>query len=131
MKKIILFLCFSIVVACSSPKVEPEPVNSIKEEEVKEVTVYKMLSFYEVSEESPLIFEEKEDIDLFLHAVDSARREPGVVDMADPEYKFKIGKEYYFLWIHEKSGTIMNTLDTNTIYSLTKESAEKLFLLLQ
>ncbi|AST90707.1 hypothetical protein [Sutcliffiella cohnii] len=129
MKKMILFICFSVLVACSSPK--EEPLNSIKKDEVKEVTVYKMISFYEVSEEQPFIFEEKDDIDTFLHAVDSAKREPGVVDMADPEYKFKIGKKYYFLWIHEKSGTIMNTSDTNTIYSLTKESAEKLFLLLQ
>lgn len=45
--------------------------------------------------------------------------------MADPEYKIEIGEKTYFLWIDEKSGTIMHTEDTHTIYSLSNNSIKQ------
>lgn len=40
-------------------------------------------------------------------------------------FKIEIGEETYFLWIDEKSGTIMNTEDTHTIYSLSNNSIKQ------
>ena len=51
--------------------------------------------------------------------------------MDDPQYKVELGEETYFLWIHEESGTIMNTKDTHTIYSLSDPSVKKVSELIQ
>lgn len=45
--------------------------------------------------------------------------------MTDPEFKIESGKESYFLWISEDSGTIMNAKDTHIIYSLSESSIKQ------
>lgn len=47
--------------------------------------------------------------------------------MTDPQYQFSIGEESYFLWITEDSGTIMNSKDTHTIYTLSSNSVQKIY----
>ncbi len=56
---------------------------------------------------------------------DSATRlltmlKPGIVNMADPEYKVELRDESYCLWVSEEYETIMNLNDTNTTYTLSK-----------
>ncbi|RXJ04393.1 hypothetical protein DS745_03135 [Anaerobacillus alkaliphilus] len=71
--------------------------------------------------------ESKEGIELFAKAVATSKKEPGIVNMANPQYQFSLGEESYFLWITEKAGTIMNTKDTHTIYSLSRSSVEEIY----
>ncbi|MBW9234329.1 hypothetical protein JQK62_19080 [Leptospira santarosai] len=47
--------------------------------------------------------------------------------MTNSQYQFSIGKETYLLWIAEDSGTIMNTKDTHTIYSLPGSAVEEIY----
>lgn len=70
---------------------------------------------------------ETEEADIFTRTVAYSMKEPGIVNMANPQYQFSIGEESYFLWITEDSGTIMNTKDTHTIYSLTNSSVEEIY----
>ncbi|MCZ8538603.1 hypothetical protein M9R32_15605 [Paenisporosarcina quisquiliarum] len=70
---------------------------------------------------------ETEEIDLFTKAVNDSIKEPGIVNMTNPQYQFTIGKESYLLWIAEDSGTIMNTKDTHTIYSLPSSAVEEIY----
>lgn len=74
-----------------------------------------------------LELKETEEVDIFTRAVAYSMKEPGIVNMANPQYQFSIGEESYFLWITEDSGTIMSTKDTHTIYSLSNSSVEEIY----
>ena len=93
---------------------------------VSEVNVYEMESFSEVKEGSIATFTGKNEIKQFKKAFSSAKKQPGIVDMADPQYKVELGEKSYFLWLSQEHGTIMNVEDTNTIYSLKDNSVENL-----
>ncbi|TYS41906.1 hypothetical protein [Bacillus infantis] len=92
-------------------------------EKVKEVEVYKMASFSSMKEETKITFSDQRTVKAFKRAFKRARKQPGAVDMVDPDYKIILGEEIYFLWIDKKHGTIMNLEDTNTIYTLSWWSA--------
>ncbi|TQR17550.1 hypothetical protein [Psychrobacillus vulpis] len=70
---------------------------------------------------------ETEEKDIFTKAVSHSKKEPGIVNMTNPQYQFSIDDESYFLWITEVSGTIMNTKDTHTIYSLSSSSVKEIY----
>ena len=94
--------------------------------EIKKVNVYEMESFSEVREDSLVTFTDKKAIKQFENAFRSAKKQPGVVDMADPQYKVELGGKSFFLWLSQNHGTIMDVEDTNTIYSLTNKSVENI-----
>jgi hypothetical protein len=93
-------------------KVDNTPSNT---ENLEKVTLYPM----ETNSEE-VVISDRETIKTIIEAVDSAEKLSGIVNMANPEFKIKIGEKEYFLWIDEKSGTIMNTEDTHTIYSISE-----------
>ncbi|MDF2066535.1 hypothetical protein [Bacillus sp. Cr_A10] len=70
---------------------------------------------------------ETDEIEIFTKAVSDSKKEPGIVNMTDPQYQFSIGEESYFLWITEDSGTIMSTKDTHTIYTLSSNSVQEIY----
>lgn len=92
--------------------------------EIKQVRVYEMSSFSEMKEDSLTTYTDSDIVRKFINGFKNAKKEPGIVDMADPEYKVELGDEVYFLWTSEDHGTIMNLNDTNTIYTLSKRSAK-------
>lgn len=92
--------------------------------EVKEVNIYEMENFSEVKEDSLVTFTDKKAIKQFKKAFSSAKKQPGVVDMADPQYKVELGEKSFFLWLSQDHGTIMDVEDTNTIYTLTNKSVK-------
>ncbi|TYR72541.1 hypothetical protein FZC79_22450 [Rossellomorea vietnamensis] len=77
-----------------------------------------------------LVIEEPDTIEMITEAINKAEKQPGIVNMADPQFKIVHGKETYFLWISEKSETIMNAEDTHTIYSLNDYSIQQVNALL-
>ncbi|SDY93450.1 hypothetical protein SAMN05421736_104243 [Evansella caseinilytica] len=79
------------------------------------------------SKMNSLELKEPEEIDIFTKAVSESNKESGIVNMTNPQYQFSIGEETYFLWITEESGTIMNTKDTHTIYSLSSNSVKEIY----
>jgi hypothetical protein len=72
-----------------------------------------------------LDLKETNEIAIFSTAVSDSNKEPGIVNMVNPQYKFSLGEESYLLWITEDNGTIMNTKDTHTIYSLSTSSIKE------
>lgn len=92
----------------------------------KEVKVYGMESFSEVTEDSLVTYTDKKVTQQFKKAVSSAKKQSGIVDMEDPQYKVELGGESFFLWLNEEHGTIMDVEDTNSIHSLTDESVENI-----
>lgn len=73
-----------------------------------------------------LVIEDTETIEMIKEAIDNSEKQPGLVNMSDPEFRMIIGEEIYFLWVDEKSGTIMNLKDSHTIYSLSDNSIKQI-----
>lgn len=96
-------------------------------EEVKTVSVYKMNDFNDRDEESEMLLTKPEDVSVFATAVDKAKRQPGIVNIAAPAFSFEMDGRTFYLWIGEEYGTIMNTEDTHTIYSLPMQNAEDVY----
>lgn len=149
MKKIsfisLLFLiCCLSLIACSTDnkvktslsKVDKEAITPKKEnpniaENIEIVKINKMIKFSEVVENSQIEITNPEDIKILEEAFRSAVKQDGSADMSDPEYKIDFGEDVYYLWITETSGTIMNLVDTHTIYALSEQSAQGVFELIE
>lgn len=89
-----------------------------------------MESFQETKQDSIKVITDTTDISVFDSAFKRAVKNPGIADMADPHYKVELGKETYFLWITEDSGTIANINDSHTTYTLSKKSAREIYQLM-
>lgn len=83
-----------------------------------------MENFSEVIGDSLVTFTDKKEIQQFKEAFSSAKKQSGIVDMADPQYKVELGGKSFFLWLSPDHGTIMDVEETHTIYSLTGKSVE-------
>jgi uncharacterized protein YcfL len=114
---VLIFVVGFILVGCSQKqenKISASPIETSS----KTVASTKAIT---------IELKETEEIDLFTKAVNDSIKEPGIVNMTNPQYQFSIGKESYFLWIAEDSGTIMNTKDTHTIYSLPGSAVQEIY----
>ncbi|WHY85735.1 hypothetical protein QNH39_24535 [Neobacillus novalis] len=107
------FVLLFVLIGCSKSSDNTEKVN-----------VYKMVSFSLTEKDSLITFSDSKVIKVFIDAFNNAKRVPGVVDVAEPEYKVELGDKKYFLWIRQESGTIMNLNDRNTVYTLSKSSVK-------
>jgi hypothetical protein len=97
-----------------------------REEEKKseEIIIFKL-----DKETKKIVISNKDAINTIKKALKSAIKQPGMVDMADPQYKINIGDEIYFLWLTRSDGTIgtiMNFKDTHTIYTLSEHTTKEL-----
>ncbi|WP_202078806.1 hypothetical protein [Caldalkalibacillus salinus] len=111
----ILVLSVLFVVACSI----------ISTDALESIEVYEMESFSDVKADSSVVITDPDDMKTLQKAVNRASKQPGVVDMVEPQYKVVLGEDTYFLWLSETLGTVMNTEDTHTIYSLSSKSAKQ------
>lgn len=94
--------------------------------------------FGQINTDFMVIYEDEESLDLFQHAISTAVKNEGVVDMASPEYDLQVvdtaGNKYgYHLWLGEngQSSVLMNTKDTHTIYTISKDYTEALIALVR
>jgi len=90
------------------------------------VIVSEMESFLKEKQDTKMTFTEQAIINDFTKAIKEAYKRDGIADVADPDYKIKLGTDSYFLWLSEDSGMIMFTNDKETLYELTDESTAKL-----
>ncbi len=96
-------------------------------EKIEKITIYQMKDFTEVKEDSKWELTDSAEIRVIRQAFKGAKKQPGIVNMAEPQYRLELDKNTYFLWIGEDSGTIMNVEDTHTIYSLSSKSAKRVY----
>lgn len=93
---------------------------------------FKVLVIGKPSEaDTTITFAKEEDVSIFKHAVTTAERLSGIVNVVDPPYSFTSGSETYSLWLSEHSGSIMNMNDTHTLYILSEDAIEHLLTLIQ
>ena len=77
-------------------------------------------------------------LSIFQAIFSNAVREPGIVDMAAPEFYMNVvydkdNQKSLYLWIGEKGqrSTFMKTEDTNTIYTVSNDVTDKLIELVE
>ncbi|WP_417897688.1 hypothetical protein ABN702_15515 [Bacillus haimaensis] len=121
-----IICCLSLIACSTDNKVAPSLTENIET-----LTIYKMVSFSEVEGNSLMEITNPEDIKTLEEAFRSAVKQDGTADMSDPEYKIDFGEDVYYLWISESSGTIMNLVDTHTTYTLSEQSAQSVFELVE
>ncbi|MEZ7173712.1 hypothetical protein [Sporosarcina sp. OR05] len=71
-----------------------------------------------------------DDISSFKQAVKDSTKEPGIVNMAAPQFTFSLDDEKFALWITDDSGSLMKTTDTHTIYNLSDHSVAAIYQIL-
>ena len=115
----------------SSPNSENNKSLSIKKDFVS-VAVSKTKGSNEIT------FDDKESLKAFKDIFSSAVKEPGIVNMANPEFYMDVvhdknNQQSLFLWIGEKGqkSTFMKAEDSNTIYTVPEEMTDKLIELIE
>jgi hypothetical protein len=80
-----------------------------------------------------ITFDDKESLKAFQDIFSNAVREPGEVDMANPEFYIDViydknNQQSMYLWIGKKGqrSTFMKTEDTSTIYTVSNDMTDKL-----
>lgn len=134
------FLSILLLTACSpnsKPEIEYPYSNVAIEYEVDEIKISNFEDFGYLNEDYHLVFEEKEQIEVFIDAIESADPVEGSVNMPKGDYNLFLGSsegssEGFHLWISEihPNGTIMKIEDTETAYTLTDRSRNKIQVLL-
>ncbi|WP_456274717.1 hypothetical protein [Bacillus sp. AK031] len=121
MKKLHLVLSLLFVstalFSCQQGNEIPADTENPNSSSLEKVTIYFMDNQLEKR-----IIKDTETIEMINDAIHNAEKQSGIVDMADPEYKISLGNDTYFLWMSENSGTIMNSEDTHSIYTLSENS---------
>lgn len=81
----------------------------------------------------PVIYKDANDLGIFHDLFSSAIRQPGIVNIIDPEFYLKVvmadGDEHYLhLWLGSEGETasLMDADDTHTLYSVTPDVDAKL-----
>lgn len=101
-----------------------ERLPSGEKKDVEEVTISEVGSGLE-----RVIIRNRESIEIIEEAIAGSVKQPGMVDMAEPQYRISLGEETYFLWftrLDGTMGTVMNAKDTHTVYTLSEDSTAQI-----
>ncbi|MBS4192411.1 hypothetical protein KHA94_19840 [Bacillus sp. FJAT-49705] len=148
MKRIILMALSiisisSLLFACQSKEntTETSANPTVKSENDKKLSInnnFKSISVSKTKGVDEITIDDKESINAFQSIFSSAVKEPGQVNMADPEFYLEVvyNKENHqslYLWIGEKGqgSTFMKTEDSNTIYTFSEKKTNKLIELVE
>ncbi|QHJ70017.1 hypothetical protein [Planococcus halotolerans] len=138
MKKAIILLLFAvtaiILFGCQPEKEEvkaEEVGNETEGEEMEGVLGEGEIAQFELSEVkgvNPIIYDETDELEIIRDLFSSADKEPGIVNMSDPEFYLKVvmedgEKRYLNLWLGGEGDTasLMDIEDTHTIYTVTAD----------
>lgn len=123
-------LAIFLLSACSPHPDAPKLKIGSDVEEVK-VSIFK--EFGRMNEDYQISFVKKQDIKVFVNAINRSRPVGGDVDMSEADYDllliFKDGTTRKFhLWASAEypTGTIMTTEDTASAYTLSGNTKEKI-----
>lgn len=120
MKKLIVLLLVMIsLIGCTH-------LNDLAIEVTDYITVYEMERFFEEKPDSAFEIHDQNIINEMVAIFNGARKQDGAVDMPDPEYRIDLAERSVFLWVDQQFATVMDTLETETIYSISKKGAERL-----
>ncbi|MGR6898493.1 hypothetical protein [Rummeliibacillus sp. BSL5] len=95
--------------ACSS--------NEVKE--TKEVKVQEMVSFSKEKQNTLKVISDSPKVKVIVNAIRQAKKQKGIVDITDPQYRLDTDQDSYYLWFNENGSVIiMNDKDKNTIFKI-------------
>jgi len=104
---------------------------------IAKVGVSLSTGFGKVNPDFFAVFEDRPTLKLFKLAVSKAEKQPGIVDVAQPEYDVEMvyangHTEGLHMWLHPEgtAGAIMYVTNTETIYTLPEDIAGRLVELL-
>lgn len=89
------------------------------------VKIVELTNFSIIKKDTKRTYSDVHTVNIFNDAIENALKVDGIVDVADPVYKFKLAGEAYFLWLYDEveGGSLMNRNDTHTIYRVTEKDA--------
>ncbi|WP_236637592.1 hypothetical protein [Exiguobacterium sp. SH1S21] len=107
-------------------------------EDIVQVRIAESVDFGRFQEQAVLTYDRLEDVKVFADMLRNADEQPGIVNMATPEYdvevRFKSDEtDRYYVWIGEsgKPTSLMNVNDTNTVYLVPADVTDELIELLE
>lgn len=113
-------------------KTEVEREGLLAEGEIAQVELSEVKGF------EPVVYVEAVELELFRNLFSSAEKEPGIVNMGDPEFYLKVvmedGEKHYLnLWLggEGETASLMNPDDTHTIYTVMPQEKERLTALME
>lgn len=128
-KAIISFLLIiSALTACST-----DSNFDIDENEIDQVKISYFEDFGFLNEDFHRTIEKEEEIKDFVHAINTAKRQPGSVNMPEADFNLHFisnngDSKTFHLWISEAyaTATIVEINETETAYELTEKSRNKI-----
>ncbi|WP_236633767.1 MULTISPECIES: hypothetical protein [unclassified Exiguobacterium] len=107
-------------------------------EDIAQVRIAESVDFGRFQEREVVTYDRLEDVKVFADMIRNADEQPGIVNMATPEYdvevRFKSDEtDRYYVWIGEsgKPTSLMNVNDTNTVYLVPADVTDELIELLE
>ncbi|WP_211654881.1 hypothetical protein [Planococcus alpniumensis] len=117
---ICLFVAF-ILSACQNGLISAE------QQEADKLVLYQMERFGEVKENTRTEVTDAQTIELFAGAISRADKLQGIADVVDPDFELEFGGKTFYLWVAKDQGSVMDELDTHTLYTLKAKDAEALY----
>lgn len=140
MKRAVILLLIAltaiVLFACQPEKdsVEAEEAkNELKEEELLAEDEVSKVELSAVKGIEPVVYIGTDELEIFRELFSSAEKEPGIVNMGDPEFYLKVvmedgEKRYLNLWLGGEGETalLMDPEDTHTIYTVAPQEKGRL-----
>ncbi|WP_084243706.1 hypothetical protein [Planomicrobium okeanokoites] len=131
-----LFALIAIVLFACQPEKEAVEAEEVKIELKEELLAEGEIAQVELSEVKgfePVVYVEAVELELFRALFSSAEKEPGIVNMGNPEFYLKVvmedGEKHYLnLWLggEGEMASLMDSKATHTVYAVTPDIKKKL-----
>ncbi|WP_228618800.1 hypothetical protein [Exiguobacterium sp.] len=112
--------------------------NELVAEDVTEVKIAESVDFGRFQERDVLTYNELEDVKVFADMIRNAEQQPGIVNMATPEYDVEVHYQgetvdRYYVWLGDLGmpTSMMDVTDTNTVYLVPADVTDELIRLLE
>ena len=112
--------------------------NDFRTDGIEEVRVSESDGFSNFQERDVITYDELEDVKVFADMIRNAEQQPGVVNMATPEYDVEVQYQdetvdRYYVWLGDLGmpTSIMDVNDTHTVYLVPADVTDELIRLLE
>ena len=112
--------------------------NDFRTDGIEEVRVSESDGFSSFQERDVITYDELEDVKVFADMIRNAEQQPGVVNMATPEYDVEVQYQdetvdRYYVWLGDLGmpTSIMDVNDTHTVYLVPADVTDELIRLLE
>jgi hypothetical protein len=142
MKKIFMFIFLTVLISailfgCQSES-NTELQASEASEKLTKVSISYSTGFGKVNSDFFAVYEDEDTLEFFITVISTAVQEEGIVDIVEPEFDLEViyedgTKQELHLWVgtKEQRSTLMYIINTNTIYTVSKEMTARLIDLIQ